>query len=142
MPSSFLPQLDESKLANGSQGHAVFEFGGAGFMGYGPSSSSQESVSQPTKPGATLAVPYGPTSMWWSSFGAKDKAAAKAMNEEQIRAKLLERHGDWSDPVVARVVKECSISGIILTWTTPKLPRWYSEGLVLVGDAAHGILPP
>ncbi|KAJ9606559.1 hypothetical protein H2200_008567 [Cladophialophora chaetospira] len=43
------------------------------------------------------------------------------------------------DPVIQHLIRESEIKLKIATWVTPKLPTWASNGVVLVGDAAHAL---
>jgi 2-polyprenyl-6-methoxyphenol hydroxylase-like FAD-dependent oxidoreductase len=62
----------------------------------------------------------------------------KSIPREKFQAELLERHGDWKDPVIAKIVRELKSQLLIPSWTTPKLPTWETDGMILVGDSAHG----
>ena len=47
----------------------------------------------------------------------------------------------WKDPVIHDILEKASVESIYPTWTTPLLPNWGTNGVVLVGDAAHGLQP-
>jgi len=98
----------------------VFTFGANGFFGYCASGDKE--------------------TMWWSTYEAPIPEKLK-MDPEDIRAQLQSRHCMWKDPVIQDVLEKASVESIYPTWTTPLLPNWGSNGLVLVGDAAHGLQP-
>ena len=137
MPSSYLPKEDADPAAKDKPGHLVFTLGGSGFVGYGACSSA------PFEPGTDIIAnppAPGPRSMWWSTSSAdKVPEDVKSVPQEKIQAELIERHGDWKDPVINRIIRELKSELFLTTWTTPKLPTWETDGLILVGDAAHGM---
>src|SRR5438046_535656 len=76
--------------------------------------------------------------MWWSTYSIdKPPKSTKAIDKEAIHAQLLERHATWKDPVIQQVIADPDISVMTATFITPKLATWTSDGVVLVGDAAH-----
>jgi 2-polyprenyl-6-methoxyphenol hydroxylase-like FAD-dependent oxidoreductase len=99
----------------------VFEFGHNGFFGYSAAAEN--------------------TAMWWSTCQAEDIPDERKISAEDMRAQLLARHGDWKDPIVQECITKSTVSEIYPTWTTPDLPIWSAEGLVILGDAAHALHP-
>lgn len=117
------------------QSPVVMTFGPNGFFGYSP----VDAAGEPTSQSGDL-PPYGSRGMWWSTYQAdtppvttKDKAQI-----EDIQKRLVARHAKWGDPIVQKIIKESSVDQIVPVWTMPKLPTWTKDGIVLVGDAAHG----
>lgn len=60
---------------------------------------------------------------------------------DDVMRQLRERHGQWKDPVVQSVLTSARVQNMYPTWTSPELPTWERDGVVLLGDAAHA-LPP
>lgn len=119
----------------------VCTFGPDGFFGYSYITSkphyplTREAVEK-----GTIAPP-GDLAMWWSKFESKTVPTEKYMDREVLRAHLLERYGDWSSPVIARIIEAADDSLQLPTYVMPKLPTWAGDGLLLVGDAAHAYPP-
>ena len=111
-------------------------FGPNGFFGYGISSSAPDTDVHSSKPPT-----YGLGGMWWSTCECADVPEKKDFDHHEIKKKLLERHAGWKEPTIQRIIKEATVELATQSWTVPELPRWYKDGLVLVGDAAHGLLP-
>lgn len=115
-----------------------FVFGGNGFFGYffaesQESSPYRDSPFHVSEPGQSLA--------WWSSFTADECPMPGALDMEAVKHQLRQRHKDWKDPVVQKVLSSLRVDSMYPTWTVPSLPTWHRDGVVLVGDAAHA-LPP
>jgi flavin-dependent dehydrogenase len=99
----------------------VFVFGRNGFFGYSAADSN--------------------TAMWWSTCQAEDIPEDRKIPSEEMREQLKQRHGHWKDPVVHECIERSTVSQIYPTWTTPDLPTWSSNGLIVLGDAAHALHP-
>jgi 2-polyprenyl-6-methoxyphenol hydroxylase-like FAD-dependent oxidoreductase len=99
----------------------VFTFGPNGFFGYSPSSSSEI--------------------MWWSTVQADDLPSQSRIALSDLRKQLKGHHGNWKDPFIQDVIKDANVEHVFPTWTTPELPYWSKDGLILVGDAAHALNP-
>ncbi|KAI9376393.1 hypothetical protein BJX61DRAFT_538922 [Aspergillus egyptiacus] len=57
----------------------------------------------------------------------------------EIVAQLRERHAHWKDPVIQRILGSLEVKNMFPTWTSPQLPMWERDGVVLIGDAAHAL---
>ncbi|RSL50055.1 hypothetical protein CEP54_012117 [Fusarium duplospermum] len=120
------------------KGSINFVFGGSGFFGYffsdsSPSDPERDSPSHVCEPGDSLA--------WWSTYEIKECPDAKSLDMDDVMRQLRERHDQWKDPVVQSVLKSAHVQNMFPTWTSPELPTWECDGVVLLGDAAHA-LPP
>jgi 2-polyprenyl-6-methoxyphenol hydroxylase-like FAD-dependent oxidoreductase len=99
----------------------TFTFGPNGFFGYGASDAS--------------------TTFWWSTCEAESPPGELRLDVSKMRKQLKDRHGWWKDPVIQDILSKADVQSIYPTWTTPPLPRWGEDGIVLVGDAAHALQP-
>lgn len=113
-------------------------FGGNGFFGYVYSSSS---VNDPQRHSPNHLSTPGDTITWWSTYGADECPDPKTIDKAAINRDLKERHAHWKDPVIQEIIASVEVETMWPTWTTPELPLWYKDGIVLLGDAAHA-LPP
>ncbi|KAF2496928.1 FAD/NAD(P)-binding domain-containing protein [Lophium mytilinum] len=116
------PLPDEVKREKGM----VFTFGGNGFFGYGSSASEEEE-----------------SLMWWSTYHTPSLPTSDDLSIPTITTELRERHAAWKDPVIQTIISSVadSVSSIYPTWTTPPLPHWGRNALILIGDAAHALQP-
>lgn len=115
-----------------------FVLGGNGFFGYFFSDSSssaphRDSPFHVSDPGESLA--------WWSTYEIKECPDTKTLDMGDVIRQLRERHSQWKDPMVQKVLKSARVQNMYPTWTSPQLATWERDGVVLVGDAAH-TLPP
>lgn len=99
----------------------VFAFGPNGFFGYGATS--------PT------------TTMWWSTCSAENVPAQRKITPEEMKIQLQERHGSWKDPIIKDILEHVDVTSIYPVWTLGNLPNWGSDGLLVLGDAAHALQP-
>jgi 2-polyprenyl-6-methoxyphenol hydroxylase-like FAD-dependent oxidoreductase len=99
----------------------VFTFGANGFFGYGASGDKE--------------------TMWWSTCEGEDIPEKTKIDPEDLREQLKSRHGNWKDPNIPKFLDIANVGSIYPTWTTPLLPHWGTDGLLLVGDAAHALQP-
>jgi len=99
----------------------VFTFGANGFFGY--SASADKEI------------------MWWSTCEGEDIPEKTKIDPEDVRQQLKSRHGSWKDPNIQEILEKADVDSIYPTWTTPLLPHWGTDGLLLVGDAAHALQP-
>ncbi|KAJ5301593.1 hypothetical protein N7508_006456 [Penicillium antarcticum] len=132
----FIPAADVKGLVE--KGSMNFIFGGNGFFGYFYADSAESVVNRDSpyhvsEPGESLA--------WWSTYGIEDCPDRKTLDMGHVTRQLRERHADWKDPVVQKIVQSLHVTNMYPTWTSPALPTWERDGVVLVGDAAHA-LPP
>ncbi|KAJ5683870.1 uncharacterized protein N7477_000215 [Penicillium maclennaniae] len=125
----FIPAADVKGLVE--KGSMNFIFGGNGFFGYffSESASSAEHRDSPyhvSEPGDSLA--------WWSTYQISECPDRKTLDMADVSRQLRER-----DMQTGRT--QSFKRFMYATWTSPPLPTWERDGVVLVGDAAHA-LPP
>ena len=116
-------------------GQITMTFGSQGFFGYGSCSQSHP----PTPSGEHCVA--GSEAVWWSTYSVQPLPSTKGFDRDDIHRQLRARHLSWKDTVIQKIVADASIDSIYPTWTTPELPTWEREGVVLVGDAAHALQP-
>jgi 2-polyprenyl-6-methoxyphenol hydroxylase-like FAD-dependent oxidoreductase len=121
-------------------GSMSFVFGGNGFFGYfysnsDPSSPHRDPAFHVSEPGELVA--------WWSTYALDEcPEDPQAIDREDVARQLRERHSSWQDPVIQTIIHSgVQIDSVYPTWTSPELPTWERDGVILVGDAAHA-LPP
>lgn len=132
IPSSQLPPAEPPA-------RMTMTFGPQGFFGYGVCTSSMPAGSDAATP--KIPPDPGPHAVWWSTYSHPQLPNADKIDRNNIRVQLQGRHGRWADPVIRSIVASAEISAVLPTWTTPDLPTWECNGVVLIGDAAHA-LPP
>lgn len=115
-----------------------FVLGGNGFFGYCFANSSEEAPNRHTPHGI---LPPGDSVMWWSTYEIKECPDPKTVDKQAIINDLRKRHGRWRNPVIQKIIAQAQVQNMWPVWTTPPLPSWERNGVVLVGDAAHA-LPP
>lgn len=113
-------------------------FGGNGFFGY---FYSESATSDPNRDSPYHVSEPGDRLGWWSTYEIEKCPDRKTLDMADVTRQLRERHSQWKDPVVQKVVQSLKIDNMYPTWTVPPLPTWELDGVVLVGDAAHA-LPP
>ncbi|RFU81152.1 hypothetical protein TARUN_1061 [Trichoderma arundinaceum] len=118
------------------KGSMNFIFGGNGFFGYyfpdsKPSDPNRDSPYLVSEPGETLG--------WWSTYEITECPDRNTLDMEDVCRQLQERHAEWKDPVIQRVIKSARATNMYPTWTSPPLPTWERDGVVLLGDAAHAL---
>jgi 2-polyprenyl-6-methoxyphenol hydroxylase-like FAD-dependent oxidoreductase len=111
-------------------------FGGNGFFGYffstsAPSAPNRDSVYHISKPGESLG--------WWSTYAVDECPDPKTLNMRAVAKQLQERHANWKSPVIQKILASLEVRSMYPTWTSPQLPTWERDGVVLVGDAAHAL---
>lgn len=113
-------------------------FGAHGFFGYGPCS-----LTAAANKADRIPSPDAPISeaVWWSTYQVDTLPSGTNIDPTAIKAQLQERHSHWKDPVIREIVSTATVTTIYPTWTTPPLPTWTNQHLVLVGDAAHALQP-
>lgn len=116
----------------------ALNFGGNGFFGYCFAETSKDAETRHIPSGEALP---GNKLMWWSTFEIAECPDPKSVDVEAILKDVRERHGSWSNPVIQKILAKAQIQTLWPVWTTPELPTWEKDGLVLIGDAAHA-LPP
>lgn len=115
-----------------------FVFGGNGFFGYFFSESSESS---PHRDSPYHVSEPGDSLSWWSTYTVAESPTPSSLDREAVTRQLRERHSNWKDPVIQRILQSLNVENLYPTWTVPPLPTWEKDGVVLVGDAAHA-LPP
>lgn len=130
-PSAFLPPKPSNP--DNSFSPTVMTFGPNGFFGYSISSSAPDTSLTDDEPPA-----YGPEAIWWSSYECKEVPDKKTFDPEEIKKQLYARHSNWKDPAIQHIIKNVKIDAANQSWTVPKLPEWQKDGLILLGDSAHG----
>ncbi|CAM1508676.1 Fc.00g055240.m01.CDS01 [Cosmosporella sp. VM-42] len=130
----FVPAADVKNFVE--KGSMNFIFGGNGFFGYffcdsDPSAPYRDSPFHISEPGESLA--------WWSTYEIKSCPDRKSLEMDDVVQQLRERHSQWKDPVVQKVLESVRVQNMYPTWTSPQLPLWDRDGVVLLGDAAHAL---
>ena len=121
---------------NHPPGQLTLTFGAHGFFGYGPCA-----LSPPTN-NATHTLTTSPSqAVWWSTYQTANPPEAERNNLDfaDIKRQLQQRHSNWHDPTIRNIIKNVSLDSIYPTWTTPDLPTWSNNNIVLIGDAAHAL---
>ncbi|KAL2862373.1 FAD-dependent oxidoreductase [Aspergillus lucknowensis] len=118
------------------EGSMNLVFGGNGFFGYFYSNSAQSAPNNDSpyhlsKPGDSLC--------WWSTYAVDECPDTKSLDMEAVAKQLRERHAHWKSPVIQKVLGSLEVKNMYPTWTSPQLPTWERDGVVLVGDAAHAL---
>lgn len=111
-------------------------FGGNGFFGYFHSDSA---ISDPNRDSPYDVSEPGGTISWWSTYAIDECPDHKSIDKDDVTHQLRERHGQWKDPVVQGVIHSARVDNMYPTWTSPQIPTWEREGVVLIGDAAHAL---
>ncbi|KAH7126535.1 hypothetical protein B0J13DRAFT_565620, partial [Dactylonectria estremocensis] len=132
----FVPATDVERHVE--KGSMNFIFGGNGFFGYFfsdscPSEPHRDSPFHISEPGGSLA--------WWSTYESKECPNRESLDMGDVAQQLRERYAQWHDPVVRTIIESIRVQNMYPTWTSPQLPTWERDGVVLLGDAAHA-LPP
>lgn len=78
----------------------------------------------------------GDTVSWWSTYSIDECPDPRSIDKDHVAQQLRECHAHWDDPVVQSVIR---VDNMYPTWTSPQLPTWERDGVVLVGDAAHAL---
>ncbi|TWU74638.1 hypothetical protein ED733_002762 [Metarhizium rileyi] len=119
-------------------GSMNFVMGGNGFFGYFIAESGQDA---PHRDSPHHVSPPGESVAWWSTYSVNECPDPKTVDKGDILNQLRERHKNWGDSVVRKVLETSKVTNMYPTWIVPPLPTWERDGVVLVGDAAHA-LPP
>ncbi|EEH19761.1 hypothetical protein PABG_02020 [Paracoccidioides brasiliensis Pb03] len=119
-------------------GAMTITFGRNGFFGYAPADTSPEEPNRHIPQGK---MPPGETILWWSTYAIDECPNPKTIDSEAVRKDLQKRHGNWQSPVIKKIIDNVRVETMYPVWTTPELPTWQRDGVVLIGDAAH-TLPP
>lgn len=119
-------------------GSMNFVMGGNGFFGY---FIAESALDAPHRDSPYHVSPPGESVGWWSTYSVDECPDPKSVDKEDILKQLRERHKNWKDPVICKVLETSKVTSMYPTWIMPPLPTWERDGVVLVGDAAHA-LPP
>lgn len=130
----FLPSSEIKDCVE--KGSMNFVFGGNGFIGY---FHSESAVSDPQRDSPYGVSEPGDTVSWWSTYAIDECPDHKSIDKDDVARQLRERHAHWKDPVVQKVIHSVRVENMYPTWTSPQLPTWERDGVVLVGDAAHAL---
>ena len=79
--------------------------------------------------------------LFWSVYQTELPPRDLKHDHASLTAKLKERHGNWTDPIIRQCLEEADIDTIYPIFIMPDLPYWGRDGCLLIGDAAHA-LPP
>ena len=121
-------------------------FGPQGFFGYGactsnllnPTAANETPVSDSLAIASGDGISHAPArAVWWSTYSTAHLPDTKKFDRDDIHAQLQSRHGAWADPTIRSIVASATVDSIYPTWTTPELPTWERNHVVLIGDAAH-----
>ena len=106
MPDSLFPRPANPKPhLPWPQSHTAMAIGPEGFFGYSPLS-----------PAATSSSGKEQRAMWWSTSSRKSHATQDAdVDPTALRADLLQRHQQWPDPTVRRILENTEVSVRVAT---------------------------
>lgn len=79
--------------------------------------------------------------MWWSTCESLNPPSETRISIPEMQTQLRSRHGNWKEPLIHSIIEKADVEHIYPVWTTPWLPYWGQNGVVLVGDAAHALQP-
>ena len=115
----------------------VMTFGANGFFGYSPCGTGDTPATIKHITGDAV-LPPGRLAFWWSRSAQKDPEADP--DEDALQRELRQRHQAWKEPTIRKIIENSKVNLKVPTWVLPKLPTWAGKRLVLVEDAAHGIV--
>ncbi|KAJ5611792.1 hypothetical protein N7528_008897 [Penicillium herquei] len=132
----FIPASEVKDVVD--KGSVNFIFGGNGFFGYFFSNSAEDAPHRDSpyhvcEPGDSLA--------WWSTYEIDECPDHKNIDPADVTRQLHKRHAEWQDPAIQKILGSLEVKSMYPTWTSPPIPTWERDGVILVGDAAHA-LPP
>lgn len=134
-------------------GVMAITFGPNGFFGHGYISPDKKASDIPSQMGNP------PLAGWWSTFSSPTpypflkksssdvtlQDTKTSIDNEATLQNLCARHRSWQDPVIQAILDYiCEKDDVVQTYptfTTPELPTWHKDNLVLIGDAAHALQP-
>jgi len=109
--------------------------GGNGGFGY---CFSESAVSAPHQGSLYHVSAPGDRLAWWSTYRTATCPKADTLDKASVNNQLRDRHKAWSDPVIQNILQSLEVDSMFPTWTAPTLPTWERNGVILVGNAAHG----
>ena len=88
-------------------------------------------------------VPAPSGEVWWfANLPAYDEpSGGRRAGGESLRARLIEAFADDAGPACALIRATPELGDLVPLHTIPKLNRWHSGPIVLIGDAAHAPSP-
>ncbi|PWY69340.1 FAD/NAD(P)-binding domain-containing protein [Aspergillus eucalypticola CBS 122712] len=139
LPTSTIPQTIITTIGGIEPGSLNLHFSGTGFFGYFYSTSSSTS---PTRSSAYHVSEPGDTLVWWTTYSTPTSTPppdGRHVDVDDVKSQLKSRFSTWTDPLVLHIINSVEVQTMWPTFTTPELPTWEKEGVVLVGDAAHAL---
>ncbi|GLA24473.1 hypothetical protein AnigIFM63326_000520 [Aspergillus niger] len=137
LPTSTLPPT----IRPPEPGSMNFCFSGTGFFGYFYATSSP--TTSVDRFSAYHISPPGDTLAWWTTYSTPTSSSTppntQDLDMDDVTAQLQNRFASWTDPLVRHIIRSVQVQTMWPTWTSPPLPTWEREGVVLVGDAAHAL---
>ncbi|KAJ5100523.1 hypothetical protein N7456_006575 [Penicillium angulare] len=132
----FIPASEVKDVVE--KGSVNFIFGGNGFFGYFFANSAEDVPNRDSpyhvcEPAGSLA--------WWSTYEIEECPDHKNIDTADVTRQLHKRHAEWKDPAIRKILASLEVKSMYPTWTSPPIPTWERDGVILVGDAAHA-LPP
>ncbi|RAK87210.1 FAD/NAD(P)-binding domain-containing protein [Aspergillus costaricaensis CBS 115574] len=138
LPTHTIPPTITTSIKPGSLN---LHFSGTGFFGYFYATSSSAS---PTRFSAYHVSEPGDTLVWWTTYSTPTSTSTpppdgRDVDVDDVKSQLKSRFSTWTDPLVLHIINSVEVQTMWPTFTTPELPTWEREGVVLVGDAAHAL---
>lgn len=132
----FIPASEVKDVVE--KGSVNFIFGGNGFFGYFFSNSAEDA---PNRDSPYHLCEPGDLLSWWSTYEIEECPDHKNIDKADVTRQLQKRHAEWKDPAIQKILASLEVERMYPTWTSPSIPTWERDGVILVGDAAHA-LPP
>ncbi len=118
-----IPISEMPELAPEDSRSFTFTFGPVGFFGFCGGSAGEE--------------------MWWANLPREKPysvADLESMSSAVLREQLLERYGDYYQPIPSLIARTRDIIALNV-FDIQSLPRWSEDRVLLIGDAAHAVSP-
>jgi 2-polyprenyl-6-methoxyphenol hydroxylase-like FAD-dependent oxidoreductase len=124
-PGGFSPCIGDASYGPRSKQRTHFVFGQNGFFGY-----------------FNAVTPAGLRVVWWSTASAplESKEKMAATTKADLQQRLLALHGDWAHPV-PQLIRSAEVILDVPIHDVPSLPRWSASRTLVIGDAAHAVVP-
>lgn len=81
--------------------------------------------------------------MWWSTarqVQEPSRSDLAAIPQTDLVAALCKRHAGWHPPIARFITATPEITKVPI-YAVPKLPGWWRDRIVLIGDSAHAMPP-
>ena len=115
--ASLIKRLEDHKTS-------VVSMGSEGYFGY-----SMAGISNSRKIG------------WWVNLPIQEEIPASELSEaSKIKAHLLDIYKGWHEPVES-IISNAEVIVKHNIFDLMDMPRWYGGRVVLIGDAAHAMIP-